>query len=645
MIAATAFKRLGIVISAVLFGGLAVIGIMAMMIPSERVRTAVQSEIAAVTGLEPGLYGDVSVSLFPTGSISFGHVSLDDGNGQAVITAERLSARLRLLPLFFGQFRISDVRLERPYIAVDFDESGRSNWHGLTQRLASAVDPGTGRDTEATFSEIRIAEGTIVVRDRASGLTETLTDVDLALAWPSISRSFAATGSVSWNGKPIDTVISLGDFGAALAGERSSLKLRLNSALIKIGFDGALSSRPTLRMEGVLAADGDSLGNVLRWTGTRPITGGGFGPFTLKAKTTIASGDIALSGVNVELDGNAAEGAIAFASAGRRTLQGTLAAEAVDLTPYIGTMRLLAANERSWNNGQISLDGLKEFDLDLRLSSQSVTLARAKLGRTAIAANLRGGRMTITIGEAQAFGGIVKGAILLAGSPDAGDNGEAGAQMKSQLHFADVDLLTCLSELFNFRRIEGRGDLTVALEAAGGSIMGLAGSLDGDARLVSRNGALVGLNVEQLLRRLERRPLSGAGDFRSGRTPFEKLTVDVKITHGTATIEDVQLTSPKVRLDLAGTASIPARDFDLKGVAALVPAADAKEPGSFELPFVVHGPWDDPIMLPDTQALIQRSPAASPLLDAVRNRSTRESVRSAIERLTGGGLTLPAPPP
>jgi AsmA protein len=58
----------------------------------------------------------------------------------------------------------------------------------------------------------------------------------------------------------------------------------------------------------------------------------------------------------------------------------------------------------------------------------------------------------------------------------------------------------------------------------------------------------------------------------------------------------------------------------------------------FELPFVVQGPWDDPIMLPDAESLIRRSGAAAPLLDAVRDRNT---VRSAIERLSTGGLPSP----
>lgn len=94
----------------------------------------------------------------------------------------------------------------------------------------------------------------------------------------------------------------------------------------------------------------------------------------------------------------------------------------------------------------------------------------------------------------------------------------------------------------------------------------------------------------------------------------------------------------------SGSASIPARDFDLRGVAALATTGTGDTAPAFELPFMVQGPWDDPIMLPDTQALIMRSPVASPLLNAVKNRNTRDTVRSAIEKLTGGAISPPAGP-
>jgi AsmA protein len=65
----------------------------------------------------------------------------------------------------------------------------------------------------------------------------------------------------------------------------------------------------------------------------------------------------------------------------------------------------------------------------------------------------------------------------------------------------------------------------------------------------------------------------------------------------------------------------------------------------FELPFVVQGRWDDPILLPDAQSLIRRSGAAAPLLDAVRDRKTRDAVRSVIERLNRDGAPTLASEP
>jgi len=105
---------------------------------------------------------------------------------------------------------------------------------------------------------------------------------------------------------------------------------------------------------------------------------------------------------------------------------------------------------------------------------------------------------------------------------------------------------------------------------------------------------------------------------------------------------------PSVGLAVTGSASIPARELDLRGTASLLSStaggAGAAVP-AFELPFKVQGPWDDPIMLPDPQIRMERSGAAQPLLDAVRNRDSREAIRSAIERLTGAIPARPAAPP
>ena len=41
--------------------------------------------------------------------------------------------------------------------------------------------------------------------------------------------------------------------------------------------------------------------------------------------------------------------------------------------------------------------------------------------------------------------------------------------------------------------------------------------------------------------------------------------------------------------------------------------------------------------------MIRRSPASAPLLDAVKDRKTRDAVRSVLERFTGGGTKAAVP--
>jgi len=225
--------------------------------------------------------------------------------------------------------------------------------------------------------------------------------------------------------------------------------------------------------------------------------------------------------------------------------------------------------------------------------------------------------------------GVVRGSFGIA-------RADAVADVKAGLQFTDVDLQACANEMFGVSSLSGRGNLNVSLTASGSSPFGLAQSLDGSATLQGREGAISGFNVEQLLKRLERSPLSRGGNFRSGSTPYDALTVSVKFAEGIATAEDIRVESPTARITMTGTASVPSREYDFKGVASLLSAGNSSN--GFELPFVVQGPWEDPLIFPDPESLIRRAPAAAPLLDAVKDRKTRDAVRSVLERFTGGGL-------
>jgi len=627
-------KRLGMPIAALL--GLALIGLIgtSWFLNRDALREAVEAQIRAVTGLDLMITGAIDVSVFPGSYVSFHDVGLKGGGTTApALQVDVLTANLRLLPLLLRRFEIADVMMLRPHIRVVRDGNGESNWTPFVETIARTMKPGA--ENQVSFSEIRIQDGVLDYEDSTNHVSEQLGDIDLSLAWPSISRSFAATGQFDWRGERVDGSISAGDFVAMLSGDRSGLKARLASAPLKLAFDGTVANRTSLMMEGTATIDSLSLRNALRWMGQAAPAGGGFGRFALKARANVVGASVALTNVNVELDGNVAEGVMTFANNGRQTLQATLAAGNLDFTPYISTFRLLASGAHDWNRQLFDLNSLSTTDLDMRLSAARVTVGPTRLGRTAFGANLRGGALALSVGEAQMYGGIANGSFGVARS-------DAVADVKAQFQFTDVDLQACASELFGINKLSGRGNLSVSLVASGSSPFGLASSLDGTATLTGHDGAIAGFNVEQLLKRLERRPLSGGGNFRNGSTPYDNLNVSVKFADGIATAEDVRVEGGAARITLTGTASVPSREYDLKGVASLTAASTGSDKG-FDLPFVVQGPWDDPLVFPDPDILIRRSPGAAQLLESVKDRKTRDAVRSVIERFTGAGARPAAP--
>lgn len=625
---AQGMKRLGTPIAALL--GVALIALIATswLINRDALRKAVEAQIRDVTGLELNVAGSIDISVLPASYISFHDVGLKGGGTSTpALQVDVLTANLRLLPLLLQRFEIADLMLLRPRIHVSLKPDGESNWTPFIRTIARTMKPGA--ENQVSFSEIRIQDGVLDYEDAATRATEKLEDIDLSLAWPSISRSFAATGQFDWRGERVDGSISFSDFVAALSGDRSGLKARIASAPLKLAFDGSVANRTSPMMEGTLTVDSPSLRNALRWTGQPQPGSGGFGRFALKARANVVGASIALTNVNVELDGNAAEGVMTYANNGRQTLQATLAADALDFTPYISTFRLLASGARDWNRQLFDLQGLSTTDLDMRLSAAKLTVGPTKLGRTAIGANLRNGTLALSVGEAQVYGGIAKGSFGIARS-------DTVADIKAQFQFTDVDLQACATELFGLNKLSGRGNINVSLLASGSSPFGLVQSLDGSATVTGHDGAIAGFNAEQLLKRLERRPLSGGGNFRNGSTPYTNLTIAVKFSDGIATAEDIRVEGPAAKITLTGTASVPTREYDMKGVASLNSAS------GFELPFVVQGPWDDPLIFPDPESLIRRSPASAPLLDMLKDRKGNDAVRSAIERITGSGKR-PAP--
>jgi len=153
----------------------------------------------------------------------------------------------------------------------------------------------------------------------------------------------------------------------------------------------------------------------------------------------------------------------------------------------------------------------------MRLSAAQVTVGASKLGRTALGANLRGRRAGAEHRRSPGLWrhrpGFVRGHPLGCGRRRQGP----------------VPVHRCRPAILRQRIVPGSASCPAAAISTSRwwprarARSALAQSLDGTASLTGHDGAISGFNVEQLLKRLERQPLSGGGKLPLGLDALRHL--------------------------------------------------------------------------------------------------------------------------
>jgi AsmA protein len=605
-------KRFGVI-----FGGLTLLLLAAAaVVPSitseTALRAAVASEIEAVTGRTPEIGGATRLSLLPFPAVMVERLSIPGLAGQkALLEAETLEGTMRLPALLLGRIELSSVALRRPRLALTVGRDGRRSWAFSKGLLADAA---SGRKVDLPLGSIRLLGGSVDYSDERSGRAGSLDLQDAALHWSAYGDAMSASGIVGWRGQTIDVAMTVADPATLLAGGNSEVRGKLACDLFNVTANGTLAGDG--HFEGKLAAVMASLRDVLRWAGLGLADGLSLGSFKLRSPATIDARAVSLPAVQLELDGNTAEGALTLKLGGSRPkLIGTLAAEALDLSSYSRELEIVEGPTRAWRNDPIALETLSLTDLDLRISSGETTFGSAKLGRVAAAAVARDGALELSLGEADAYGGTLNGRLTFAAA-------DGVPKVNASLAFEGVDMSRALGDLFAFRRLEGVGRGRIDVAGTGGSVADLVRTLDGDASFTVASGALVGIDLVDVMSRIERRPLSFGYELRSGRTQFDSGAASFAVSGGVARTTDLRLDGRSLSVAMGGSAGIEARSLAMVGEAVLAPTQERKE--RFRLPFKVVGSWEWPVVEPDPEALIRRSDAAAPLLQHGVRASTGE---------------------
>jgi AsmA protein len=545
----------------------------------------VGDSLNAAVGASPRLHWSApqtaTFSFLPWPSLRIVDARLDDAGGVNLLSAPTARLDLSLVELMRGRFIPTRAILVSPTVTLDVDRPPFA---------AAAV--GTGAPTSvagalAPLRSLSLSNGFLRVVGARRGLDTLIANVEGRLDGLTVGNQLRFNLSAEWRNAPIAIAGVLSDPEAAAKGASSRFEFALDSPLAKFAFDGAVALGEKPGAEGDMTASVTSIAALAALLNARQHSVLAANDIAIAGKVKVAADALTLGDATITSAEQTFEGAIEIADVGgRAVVSGTLAGEALALEPLLGPPRRLFESSGGWSATPLAPTPPETFDLDLRLSAGRLDVYGRKLADAAASVMVRDGKLSVNLIDAAAYGGRVNGEVALS---CVGQD----VKLSARGELTDADLGAAFAD-FGGPTATGRGEARFSIETSGVSPAAAVAALTGTAALEAADGGIVGVNLEEALRRSQRRPIDVSRDMRLGGTAFDKLAVSVNFADGRAEVERGTMTSHGVSAGLKGLIDLVAQEWALRISAVQTDAAGAESQNASHLTLDIDGPWTAP---------------------------------------------------
>lgn len=394
-----------------------------------------------------------------------------------------------------------------------------------------------------------------------------------------------------------------------------------------------------------LAAHGRPLGGLPEGTLTQAGA---------KAEVSFADGTLRLTGLEARLDETRAQGSI---GAGKAGLSADLALDRLDVDRYLPPKPKAAPATPKEGGGrpapgpgadtpiELPVALLRDLSGEVNLRVGHLTAQRVDVRDLRIAGRAKGGDIEVDTLSGHAFDGQInaRGGLDVRGQvPAYRASGKASA----------VDVGAILRQFADSDRLSGHGTLDFDLRTRGASVNALKAGLDGTAHVRFYDGALKGVDIGQLLRRadavLKGQPVPPEGP---AQTDFTELTGSATIAKGVINNPDLDVKSPLLRVQGAGSIDLPDNGIDYRLTVTVVQTATGqagKELASLRgvpIPLKISGSLRDPSYSVDIGKVVEERAKQEIQKRAAEELQKRIGIPAPSGTTEGSGEPVPAVPP
>jgi len=248
-------------------------------------------------------------------------------------------------------------------------------------------------------------------------------------------------------------------------------------------------------------------------------------------------------------------------------------------------------SKKADSDAPVDLSGLKGLNAKGKVEIGALQVQGLKLAALKTEIRAADGRAEIGPHSANLYEGTLAGSVALDGNANR-------VALKETL--TNVAIGPLLRDVAQQDRLEGKGNLTLDVNAAGKSVNAMKSALAGTAKANLRDGAVKGVDIGAIINKARSALGSQSAQAADGKekTDFSELNASFVIKNGVAHNEDLDVKAPLFRV--TGTGDIDIAKSSINYVAKAAVVASAQGQGGKErsdltgltVPVKLSGPFD-----------------------------------------------------
>lgn len=571
------------------------------------IRGRITAELSNWTGYRVELTAAPEISLFPNVEVKLSGVQLTPwGKPEATVArAEEVRVALSALDAVSGRIRFTRIDIIRPVIklpdAGSLPEAPSSGRFVTAIRVAESAISADGEAPDLSFvpdeplGTVSLVDGRAVYTQDGQELP-VVSSVNATISWPRLAAGLSAMGSAIWNGEQADLRLSAQQPLLLLAGGQSKLTVELASKPLALSYDGIVTRRPALFVNGTASLSTPSLSRAMEWS--RVTASQGLLPGRVAVSGRLSGGPerMKLEEAELAFGDSTGSGVLEFGLPGPvPVVAGTLHFPAMDLATILNAFPDVLPGDPA---GSALADvPANRINLDLRLSADNASFGAVALNEVAATAQVKDDLSVFDISDARAFGGSVQAGLRI-------NRGKDGRTSELRVLATEVDG-RLIGETIPLA--SGVPDaittFSLILKGPGASWRDLIENSTGSLSAQMAAGVIPEVDLDRFVDRLRTSGFFRLSEARGRPLEFQTAEVELAIETGVARIQKATLTTPVRQVKLVGLIPLAGRSLAIAGT--VTPLGENRA-GATPLSFFAGGSWNAPLISPVL------APAAAP---------------------------------